>query len=474
MANHCTQCGTPQGEDRRVCATCGAELRAGPRRRWLWIAVTTVAAAAAVVGIAVVASEGDGEPAADATAAPATEVTTASTATVTAAGPAAASVVARIPGNATVLSPDGSRLLLTDGDGKACVATVATAAIDFCVEDPFEMAFDTLGSWSPDSSEIVFANQLMNPDIAILDVATGAIRLLTDDGVVDLAPEGLGQGLIDRYPVWTPDGSIVFFRAAPGEHLAVTEVDRSGAVVASIELPTRESESERFPRPQDRVHSLGVPMVRPNGSILVGGDAAIFEIDAELRSVTEIADYSAQYAPEEQDFGVAGLADVLPLGELPDGRIVLQDDLSIALVSQGAWHIGPNGVGPPSTAYIFDPGTGVLTPIFERATGEAGWLGPTRVAISPSGTHLAVMWLAEDRLAADFNVPRGLVSLVDLATVEFPVDPRSLPLAWGEDGQDPIEPVPELGIAPWVWAANGTIAVTTLPEQQTLILQLSD
>lgn len=115
------------------------------------------------------------------------------------------------------LAPDGRTLAWTDADqGAVCVGNLDASAAR-CYAWPAGMRSSDL-FWSPDSRRIAtHADALIErhePDIWLLDVASGAYTNLTDDGI-DLLTDN--RSLIDLTPAWNPaTGDLYFFRMTLG------------------------------------------------------------------------------------------------------------------------------------------------------------------------------------------------------------------------------------------------------------------
>lgn len=130
-------------------------------------------------------------------------------------------------------SPDGERLVFAADLDDADNADIYVSDIDGTdIQQLTATAHhDTGPEWSPDGTRIAFERNdaTGRPEIAILDVATGAVTLATDNDVLDVQPE------------WSPDGTeLVFTRNADGQSdLVVLDVASSAETV----LATPESES---------------------------------------------------------------------------------------------------------------------------------------------------------------------------------------------------------------------------------------
>jgi Tol biopolymer transport system component len=103
------------------------------------------------------------------------------------------------PDGRRVIGKDGARLCAFDVDGSHEVCTDAKVGGD-------------LGNaeWSPDSSHVAFTDdyfrEFLEPDVWVIDAATGKTTDLTDDGVTGGGFQPNSQGQYDLYPRWSPDG----------------------------------------------------------------------------------------------------------------------------------------------------------------------------------------------------------------------------------------------------------------------------
>jgi hypothetical protein len=118
------------------------------------------------------------------------------------------------------LSPDGTRLLAErPADRALCIYTAVPLAEEFCVpyRDSMRSVMTSNLSWSPDSRFIVFTEdyylRLDESDVWRLDVETGQLENLTDDGSEGrsaiFTPEG--DVPFDVLPVFAPDGAAILF-----------------------------------------------------------------------------------------------------------------------------------------------------------------------------------------------------------------------------------------------------------------------
>lgn len=122
-----------------------------------------------------------------------------------------------LPLTDVAVSPDADRVAVTR-DGEVCVIStspeVPTSA-DRCYPFPSGIAPGSV-TWSPDGTTLVFHHDLLRfgqePDLVELDLASGELTELTDDGVPIVGGDG---GATDVAPTFTPDGTLHFFRLDP-------------------------------------------------------------------------------------------------------------------------------------------------------------------------------------------------------------------------------------------------------------------
>jgi hypothetical protein len=112
------------------------------------------------------------------------------------------------------VSPDGDRIAVARDDGEVCVVSTSTdvpTSADRCSPFPSGIAPGSV-TWSPDGTSLVFHHDLFRfgqePDLVELDLASGELTVLTDDGV----PLDGDGGALDVAPAFTPDGTLYFFR----------------------------------------------------------------------------------------------------------------------------------------------------------------------------------------------------------------------------------------------------------------------
>jgi dipeptidyl aminopeptidase/acylaminoacyl peptidase len=119
-------------------------------------------------------------------------------------------------------SPDGTRLA-AGNEAALCIHDLTSEAEPVCVElgtapasvDGFRVA------WSPDSTRLAFTEDTLryqqDSDLWLMDVASGDVQNLTDDGLAGPIAEVWDEAsdlVFDTAPAWSPDGeSLVFARS---------------------------------------------------------------------------------------------------------------------------------------------------------------------------------------------------------------------------------------------------------------------
>ncbi|MFW5691390.1 MAG: hypothetical protein ACOCXZ_02705 [Chloroflexota bacterium] len=123
-------------------------------------------------------------------------------------------------GRNVTLSPDGAALAWTWNEGYCAYAidaeTLNCQTLDARLPNNMPLV------WSPDSQHVAFTLDFVRlfeePDIMVLNVATGALVNLTDDGIIDLSGDDADTPYIDVVPTWDPStGDLYFFRYIENE-----------------------------------------------------------------------------------------------------------------------------------------------------------------------------------------------------------------------------------------------------------------
>jgi hypothetical protein len=123
-------------------------------------------------------------------------------------------------GGEAFLSPDGSRIAHVKG-AQLCIYA-ASGVQEHCTNPKQEgdpRSIDTyFVRWSPDSQKITFTDNflrfLLDPDIRVMDAASGKLSNITDDGTEKFnisASNKQQNGHIDIAPFWSADSKRIFF-----------------------------------------------------------------------------------------------------------------------------------------------------------------------------------------------------------------------------------------------------------------------
>lgn len=136
------------------------------------------------------------------------------------------------------LSPDGKAVLYNSPDG-TCVRAVGGAQAS-CLDGEFEVRS---AAWSPDGRTLAITDAYglgLEPDVWVLDVASGDLTNRTDDGLesdgISLVDPKMPEGAaVDRFPSWSADGKqIRFLRKESANSVGVWSVSPAGGAPARL------------------------------------------------------------------------------------------------------------------------------------------------------------------------------------------------------------------------------------------------
>jgi hypothetical protein len=120
------------------------------------------------------------------------------------------------------MSPDGRWLAAAFRGTTLCILSAVDLSEQSCIEDNPSHPYHSEQplAWSPDSSQIAFTENsfkaLDDSDVWIMDVATGKLTDLTDDGITGQTSQGTPWSEAepvahDVFPAWSPDGQWLYF-----------------------------------------------------------------------------------------------------------------------------------------------------------------------------------------------------------------------------------------------------------------------
>jgi hypothetical protein len=329
------------------------------------------------------------------------------------------------------VSPGADLIAAESQNSEVCVISTSPevpTSTDRCYPFPSGIAAGSV-TWSPDETTVVFHHDLLRlgqePDLVELDLATGELTVLTDDGV----PIDGDGGALDIAPTFTPDGTLYFFRLPDprdGVQAVLHRYDGDGVVTplgpALAGVPPTAGRSVSDDSivimlsgidGDSELVSVGVNGATDRSIVIEGPSPAVADVAQDRALLVapspvvlgsfalEVADFaSGNIAPID----IPQLADsamrVVGAGLSPDGtRIALiladQDDPKghLLLVAD----IGPDGSVGPLTALAtgaeFAPNNGDLTikPAGLGRLAEIVWtdtaliysLGPNQIVTLP-------------------------------------------------------------------------------------------
>lgn len=289
------------------------------------------------------------------------------------------------------LSPDGQWLVVLDLP-ELCILAADSMDEELCInyeEHMTSLAESTL-AWSPDSTRLVFCEDavrfLHDSDLWLLEVKTGELRNLTDDGYEGGLLGAIKDGslMLDYAPAWSPDGSqLVFARseldegeyqgtslyimdAKGGEPERLVRVSREEPLVVWYGLywsarPERVSYSVAYRDPEDR-------------------DSGLWVVNRDGRDDEQILE------PDDVELGppfLMGVSEGENLGLIwyyrAAGRMVAQPNVSLyALV---------------------DLKTGKTEPLKEAKSDEIEFVAIANATLSPDGSKVAYVYHDLEKMA---------------------------------------------------------------------------
>jgi imidazolonepropionase-like amidohydrolase/Tol biopolymer transport system component len=279
------------------------------------------------------------------------------------------------------LSPDGTRVLFSGERGGRrglWIVDLSGRAPRLPSETTFAEGFDGQGAWSPDGRTVAFSRAVIRvegedvtgwSEIALLDVASGAVR--------PLATEGLPEPDV-RDPAWSPDGARIAFVAAwarDGDGGRVWSVPATGGAARPVA--------------REDVRALA-PAFSPDGSRL-----AFLAPDSAGRVQVWVQEVSREAGEPGAPRRLTDHADVAPtrVRWTAGGELLYAAD-------GGLWRVPAEGGAPTAIPFVatlaFSRPHVALPPVRFPALGE---MRPARghmgLALSPSGTQVGAIALGK-------------------------------------------------------------------------------
>lgn len=299
------------------------------------------------------------------------------------------------------LSPDGRWIAGWDLE-RLCFYEVVSLDAVSCVEydDPRLNAF-TSGvtidvdwiSWSSDGSRVAFTENVRSgrvpeSDILVLDVESGVLVNLTDDGVGGALVGGLdaSHAGIDFSPTWSPDGESVAFARSTATQVG-DEVSFVGTSI--LRVPASGGEPEMIAQVADQPLAIFGMEWAPNGAGIVyaavDGSAATLEVvDVATGAIRRVIDSKRI----EDELRISQNSDV---GFVLDMTLLNVSAQGMALV--GATFVTVNGQGEIEgvvETVLVDLELGTVSILRSRLVHDESSpaIPPYLVTFSPDGTHL--------------------------------------------------------------------------------------
>ena len=298
------------------------------------------------------------------------------------------------------LSPNGA-WLITSKQAQLCVVATDTLLEKTCVEAKY-VDFPTL-AWSPDSRRVAWtedwAKRAVDSDIWVLEVASGKLTNLTDDGFAGTMVQAVdtnAQITVDVAPAWSPDGASLVFARTPADRGSTNlyRVAATGGPPEQIALVT----------PGYGLAIYRGVFVHADGSIIytiAHGDTSyerngVWRINADGSNPQQLV-ANKPFSTDSPQKGVPIVADV---------------NFSHALLywikSTSRFFPSPN----VSLYSLLDLQTGTVTPLKQVAEPSVlqtiSFVGPTAATFSPDGGKILYTYRT-----ADF---RPLLAVRDLAS----------------------------------------------------------
>lgn len=214
------------------------------------------------------------------------------------------------------LSPDGKTLVYMGQEG-TCLRGV-DGSNEHCLPPGVGLDISS-ADWSPDGRELAITDVHaigLEPDIWVLDVASGDLTNLTDDGIesegVSLTSREMPEGAtVDVFPSWSADGEqIRFLRKESANSVGVLAVSPAGGEPTRLgRIDTSWEKLQTAAWSDDSVAWLSAPAEGEGGEVLVAATTGADPhkvLDGAYRVLSFSADGNFLLADRRTPDGYAG------------------------------------------------------------------------------------------------------------------------------------------------------------------------
>jgi Tol biopolymer transport system component len=299
-------------------------------------------------------------------------------------------------GRPIAASPDGTRVASVDDRAKVCITTLAEPGSSRCGSE--SKAIDTSSlRWSADSRYVVytenFVQALFEPDIHVVEVATGKEINLTEDNVEgSVARTETSEAALDAFPAFTLDSQeIVFWR-----------FDRDAGQARLLKIPVEGGDAVRLK------YDLSFEITDVAAPVTFTKNSMIFTRRSE-KNAGSIDLYSADVDGKDPKLLAAADAEK---GALVAWSVSPALNMAIVAYSDVLGRRGPS----EDAIFAMDTVTGVMTPLTIAGAYIAN------AAFSPTGEQLVLVGVPQRGGAGDnsgrFVVVRDGINGVDSQIVD--------------------------------------------------------
>ncbi|MFI7680210.1 TolB family protein [Actinophytocola sp. NPDC049390] len=303
------------------------------------------------------------------------------------------------------LSPDGKTVMSLGRDGR-CLRGV-DGSYKHCPVKAFEFDIDD-PAWSPDGRMVAITEEYafgVEPDVWVIDVASGDLTNLTDDGVesdgISLTSREMPEGAqVDVSPSWSEDGKrIRFLRRESANSAGVMSVSPAGGEPERLgTIDTSWEKLQTVAWAEDSVAWLSGPPDDRGGEVFVAGLSGESRkvLDGEYRVLSFSSDGNFLLADQRDADGNPGVGTARVVPARGGDPVPVAD----GQVTYPGW--GPEG---HAIAYVEAPGT-------LRVVGKPGGTPHDLYQQSDISARDGVAWVP-GRMAVVLDGNRPVVLAVD-------------------------------------------------------------